>query len=66
MNARTSDRVSAIAGRYVNVDPDDILAMTATPELRKDLAADIRSLAASALRQDEVSGLRKFIRKVFA
>lgn len=62
--AQTSDKVSSIAARYVNLDPDTLLALTATPASRVSTAADVRSMAASLLRQDEVRGVRKFIRKV--
>lgn len=62
--ARTSDRVSSIAARYTDIRPDTLLALTATPESRSTLCAEIKSMAASCLRQDEVKGLRKLIRKV--
>lgn len=59
MNARTGNMVSSIAGRYANFTADKLLASTATPELREQTAGDIRSMAASLLRQDEVKGWRK-------
>lgn len=62
--AQTSDKTSSIAARYVKLDPDTLLALTATPASRVSTASDIRSMAASLLRQDEVRGIRKFIRKV--
>lgn len=64
MTARTSDRVSTIAGRYAKLTAQELLARTATDFMREATAADIRSMAASLLRQDEVKGVRKFIRKV--
>lgn len=64
MNAQTSERVSKLAGRYVGITADDLLSLTTTPELRAQTAGDIRSLAASALRQDETRGLRKLLSKV--
>jgi hypothetical protein len=57
MNAQTSDRVSAIAARYVNM-PAKKLAMMTTGEAGVVLA-DIRALAASCLAQDEYRGQRK-------
>jgi len=63
--AQTSDRVSAIAARYAGVKADELLALTATPSMREQTAADVRSMAASLLRQDETRGLRGLVRKVF-
>lgn len=62
--AQTSDRVSKIAARLIHMDADTLLALTATPGIRESTAADIRALAASALRQDESKGLRKLFKKV--
>jgi hypothetical protein len=62
--AQTSDRVSSIAARYAGITADNLLSLTATAPLREQMAADIRSLAASALRQDETRGLRRLLRKV--
>lgn len=58
----TSDRVSSIAGFYASFFPDDLEEATANAELRAQLCRDIRSLAASALRQDETRGIRKLAR----
>jgi hypothetical protein len=63
-NAQTSDRVSSLAARYVNLEPDTLLALTATPASRESTAADIRTLAASLLRQDEHRGVRGLLKKV--
>jgi hypothetical protein len=62
--ARTSDRVSSIAARFVNLKAETLMALTAKHTTAEKLAADIRSLAASALAQDEVKGLRGFIRRI--
>jgi hypothetical protein len=62
--SKTSDRVSSIAARYAKITPQELLARTATEFMCKATAEDIRSMAASLLRQDEVRGLRKLIRKV--
>lgn len=62
--AQTSDRISSLAARYANITASELMSLTISQaEVR---ASDIRSMAASLLRQDEVKGLRKFIRKVFA
>jgi hypothetical protein len=62
--AKTSDRISSIAAQYIKIDGDHLLAKTATASLREITADDIRSMAASLLRQDELKGLRKLFRKV--
>lgn len=64
MTAQTSDKSSRLAARYIKLDPDTLLALTATEGIRKSTAAEIRSMAASLLRQDENKGLRGLIRKV--
>lgn len=56
--AQTSDRMSSIAAKYLNITGDDL------GPGNEHMAADIRSMAASLLRQDEVKGLRRLIRKV--
>jgi hypothetical protein len=61
---QTSDRVSSIAARYVGISADKLLGLTATDSRREITAADIRAMAASLLRQDEVKGLRGKIRKL--
>jgi hypothetical protein len=62
--AQTSDRVSSIAARYAGVTADEMLSMTASQQLRQETAAEIRSMAASLLRQDEVRGVRKLLKKI--
>lgn len=64
MTSQTSDKVSSLAGKYVGLTADGLLAATASASLREMTAADIRSMAASLLRQDEHKGLRGLIRKV--
>jgi hypothetical protein len=64
MNAQTSDRVASIAARFLTVKAETLMALTAKQSTAEILAADIRSMAASLLRQDEVKGIRKLIRKV--
>jgi hypothetical protein len=63
-HARTSDRVSSIAARFLNVKAETLMALTAKSSTAEVLADDIRSMAASCLRQDEVKGVRKLLRKV--
>lgn len=62
--ARTSDRVSSIAARLASVQPETLMALAAKRSTAEALAADIRSMAASLLAQDEHKGLRGLIRKV--
>jgi hypothetical protein len=62
MNARTSDHVSSIAARYVNLTPARLLAATAKDSTLEAACEDIKSMAASLMRQDEVKGLRKLFR----
>lgn len=64
MNAQTSDKVSSLAANYAGINANNLLALTSTQALREQTAADIRSMAASLLRQDETRGLRKLFRKV--
>lgn len=61
--AKTSDRVSAIAARYLDITATELLVRCRAGQA-EELAAEIRSLAASALRQDEVKGLRKVLKLV--
>lgn len=60
MSSQTSDRVSSIAARYVRLTADQV--RRADPEA---LAFEVRSMAASLLRQDETKGLRGIVRKLF-
>lgn len=63
--AQTSDRVSSIASRWGRVSSEQIRAMCQTDECRlEEFASDVRSMAASLLRQDETKGLRGFVRKL--
>lgn len=61
--AQTSDRVSSIAGRYGDITATELLVRCKAGQA-DDVAADIRSMAASLLRQDEVRGVRKLLRLV--
>ena len=62
--AQTSDQTSKLAARYMRYTPGQLaVEVRSRPE---DLAADIRRMAASLLRQDETKGIRGFFRKVFA
>jgi hypothetical protein len=61
---QTSDRVSSIAGRYVNLTPARLLAATAKDSTLEAAVEDIKALAASCLKQDEVRGVRKLLKLV--
>lgn len=61
---QTSDRVSSIAARYAKLTPETLLALTAKQSTCVHTAEEIRTMAASLLRQDEYRGLRGLIRKV--
>ena len=63
--AQTSDKISSIAARYIGLSNADLGRKVETREGRNEVAHDMRAMAASLLRQDEVKGLRKFISKVF-
>lgn len=65
MNARTSDRVSSIAARFLNVKAETLMALTAKQSTAETLAADVRSMAASLLRQDENKGIRAVGKRIF-
>ena len=62
--SQTSDRVSSIAARRLKITGLEI-RMVASIEEANELAADVRSMAASLLRQDEVKGLRGVVRRLF-
>jgi hypothetical protein len=62
--ARTSDRVSKLAGKYINITPGELLGRLGQSGGAQEIAADIRSIAASALRQDETRGLRGAVKKL--
>lgn len=62
--AQTSDHISSIAARYVGLSNTALKAKVASRDGLNEVAHDIRSMAASLLRQDEVRGLRGFVRKL--
>jgi hypothetical protein len=64
MNAQTSDKVSSIAARYVTMTARRLNDLSADPATAANAAADIRSMAASLLRQDETKGIRGLFRKL--
>lgn len=51
----TSSRISALAARYLRLDDDDMRKEIMWPDGQKQVFADIRSMAASLLSQDETS-----------
>lgn len=63
MTKQTGDRVSALAGKYGRIEGPYIIAIVERGQA-DELAADIRSMAASLRSQDEVKGLRKLWKKV--
>ena len=63
MTAQTSDRISTIAGKYLNLTSRKLAVLVASDAGAADTAQDIRAMAASCLRQDEVKGIRKLWRK---
>jgi hypothetical protein len=62
--AQTSDRISSMAAKYVGMSNEQLGRKVETREGRNEVGHDIRAMAASLLRQDEVKGVRKFIAKV--
>jgi hypothetical protein len=62
--AQTSDKISSIAARYVNLTSRRLIVLTKDDASTAQTSEDIRSMAASLLRQDEERGLRKLWRKV--
>lgn len=62
--AQTSDQISSLAARYVGMSNTALKAKTESRDGLNEVAHDIRSMAASLLRQDEVRGLRGFVRKL--
>lgn len=52
--ADTGKAVSALAGQYAHLSTDELFALAYSTKSREKLAADIRAMAASLLRQDEV------------
>lgn len=65
--AQTSDRVSSIAAQYWGMSNTHFkqLVATASEEDLNRMAYDMRSMAASLMRQDETKGLRGLVKKVF-
>ncbi len=57
MGAQTSDRVSSLAARYANITARELAMMTSGEA--GVIVSDIRAMAASLLRQDEIKGRRK-------
>lgn len=62
--ARTSDRVSRLASQYAKLTPESLKARCSTDFMREATAQDIRTLAASLLRQDEHKGLRGILKRI--
>lgn len=62
--AQTSDQVSRLAARYLSMSTAALQKKVGTADGLNDVAADLRTMAASLLRQDEVKGLRRLIQKV--
>ena len=62
--ARTSDRVSRLAAQYAKLTGEGLKARTSTDFMRAATAEDIRSMAASLLRQDETKGLRGLWKRI--
>jgi hypothetical protein len=62
--AQTSDRISSMAAKYVGMSNEQLGRRVENRDGRNEVAHDIRAMAASLLRQDEVRGIRKLIRKV--
>lgn len=65
--AKTSDRVSTIAARLIHITAEGLLKETDKGYSHaENLAEDIRTLAASALRQDEHKGFRGTIARLLS
>lgn len=56
--------LSSLASRYAKTTPEMVLALAYKERSREKLAADIRSMAASLLRQDETKGLRGIVKRM--
>lgn len=61
--AQTSDHISSLAAGYIGIS-NTALRKKLEGDGFNEVAHDIRSMAASLLRQDEVRGLRKFVSKI--
>lgn len=59
---QTGDRVSSLAGKYGRITAPQLVGLTL--ERATEIAADVRSMAASLRSQDETRGLRKLWKKV--
>lgn len=62
--AQTSDVISSIAARYARLTDEQLFSITSDAVQRRQTAGEIRSMAASLLRQDQHKGLRGLIRRV--
>jgi hypothetical protein len=61
---QTSDRVSSIAARYASMTARRLGEKLKDPTEAANTAADIRTLAASCLRQDQHKGLRGLLKRI--
>lgn len=64
MPSQTSDRISSIAARYANITPARLIGLAGSDATVEQAASDIRSMAASLIRQDETKGLRGIGKRV--
>lgn len=62
--AETSDRVSTLASRYSTITAHRLIVLTRKDSTAEQAASDIRTMAASLLRQDETKGFRGLLRKI--
>jgi hypothetical protein len=62
--AQTSDRISALAARYASMTNTQFRHAAKSEADMAELAHDVRSMAASLLRQDEVKGPRMWVKKL--
>lgn len=62
--AKTSDHISSLAASYIGIS-NTALRKKLEGDGFNEVAHDIRSMAASLLRQDEHRGLRGLLRKAF-
>lgn len=62
--AETSDRVSTLASRYATITAHRLVVLAAKDKTAEQAASDIRTMAASLLRQDETRGIRKLLKAV--
>lgn len=64
MTAQTSDRISSLAARYANLTSRRLIVLAKDDATATQAAEEIRAMAASLLRQDEVKGIRKMLKKL--